>query len=219
MPRRTLLYYITDRSQFPGPENERRHRLLASIAEATRCGVDFIQLREKDLSARELEMLASEAITLIREHSGANSFVSTRLLINSRLDVAMAVRASGVHLRSDDISVADARAALTATGFADQFLIAQSCHTVEEVRQAALEKASFVVFGPVFEKQDVPQAAPSGLQALADACRVGIPVFALGGVTPANATSCVAAGARGIAGIRLFQHGSIRETAKQLRDG
>src|SRR5213595_110766 len=100
MSKAPLLYYITDRMQFPGDESSRRKQLLAKIAEAARCGVDFIQLREKDLSTRELELLAREAICVVRENSQSN----TQLLINSRTDIALAVGLNGVHLRSDDIS-------------------------------------------------------------------------------------------------------------------
>src|SRR3954464_7506592 len=81
-----LLYYITDRLQFPGDENSRRIRLLQTIAEAIRCGVDFIQLREKDLPARELEKLVREALQL----TGQNKEVKTEFLVNSRTDIALA---------------------------------------------------------------------------------------------------------------------------------
>jgi thiamine-phosphate pyrophosphorylase len=215
-----LLYYITDRSQFSGSEDERRRLLLARIADAARHTIDLIQLREKDLSAKELEALARAALAAIRDHRNENAGVSTRLLINSRLDVAMAVGASGVHLRSDDISVVDGRAVLTAVRFDRPFTIARSCHTLAEVRQAATEQAEFVVFGPVFAKKDsVTPMNPdvSGLNGLAEASVQGIPVLALGGVTLDNAARCIQAGAAGIAGIRLFQQGSIAKVVEQLR--
>src|SRR5580700_10086546 len=103
MADRCLLYYITDRSQFSGGEPVRRDALLAKIAEAVRAGVDYIQLREKDLNARELEMLARDALADV--HNGAalrtesrelRTDVRTRLLINSRTDVALAAGADGV---------------------------------------------------------------------------------------------------------------------------
>ena len=100
-----LLYYITDRSQFPGDELARRRALLDKIAEATRAGVDYIQLREKDLSTEELETLACEAARVISQSSALrteNRKPRTRLLINSRTDIALAVGADGVHLRSND---------------------------------------------------------------------------------------------------------------------
>ncbi len=116
-----VLYYITDRHGFHGSEAEKRVRLLAKIAEAARCGVDFIQLREKDLSPRELERLAREAVQAVRDHTArptsANNGqmwgtqrVVTRILINSRVDIALAVEADGVHLTSNDIDASDARA-------------------------------------------------------------------------------------------------------------
>ena len=95
-----LLYYITDRSQFPGDEESRRARLLATVTQAARCGVDYIQLREKDLSAHELEILAREIVQLRTE----NQKLKTGFLINSRTDIALACGANGVHLRSNDIS-------------------------------------------------------------------------------------------------------------------
>ena len=99
-----LLYYITDRAQFPGTERKSRERLLNKIAEAASAGVDYVQLREKDLPARELESLAQQAAQIIRD-SGS----STRLLINSRTDIALAAEAHGVHLTSNNISPVDAR--------------------------------------------------------------------------------------------------------------
>ena len=113
MPAKCILCYITDRSAFSGDEGSRRRHLLEKIREATRAGVDYIQLREKDLSTRELESLARDAMAAIRECSELrteNRERRTALLINSRTDVALAVQADGVHLRSVDISPRDARA-------------------------------------------------------------------------------------------------------------
>src|SRR5438105_2122216 len=107
MANRCLLYYITDRNQFRGDERARRHALLAKVADAARTGVDYIQLREKDLSTIELETLAREVAELVRENSP-----STRLLINSRTDVALAAEADGVHLRADDVSPREVRQVL-----------------------------------------------------------------------------------------------------------
>jgi thiamine-phosphate pyrophosphorylase len=109
MADRCLLYYITDRSQFRCDECARRRDLLGKIAEAARAGVDYIQLREKDLSTRELEMLAREVVAIVRENSSL-----TRLLINSRTDVALAAGADGVHLRADDVGPREVRQVLEA---------------------------------------------------------------------------------------------------------
>jgi thiamine-phosphate pyrophosphorylase len=106
MPARCLLYYITDRTAFAPDEPTRRRRLLKKIAEAARAGVDYIQLREKDLPARELELLAREVVHTVREAQSP----TTSVLINARIDVAIAVGADGVHLRSDDILPQEVRA-------------------------------------------------------------------------------------------------------------
>jgi len=221
MADRCLLYYITDRSQFPGDEGARRHALLAKAAEAARAGVDYIQLREKDLSARELETLARQVVAAVRENSP-----STRLLINSRTDVALAAGADGVHLRGDDLSPRQVRAAVRLSAHrpltTDHFLVAASCHTAADVFHAESEAADFAVFAPVFEKKDASASerkntAPTGIAALREACRAKIPVLALGGVNVENAASCLNAGAAGIAAIRLFQENKIEDVVRTLR--
>jgi len=213
---RCLLYYITDRSQFPGEEGARRHALLAKVAEAARAGVDYIQLREKDLSARELETLARQVVELVRENSP-----STRLLINSRTDVALAAGADGVHLRADDVAPHEVRQVLEVSAHrpltTDHFLVAASCHTAADVFRAESEAADFAVFAPVFGKRGTAGTPPTGLAALREACRVKIPVLALGGVNLDNAASCLNAGGAGIAAIRLFQENKIEDVVRALR--
>ena len=184
MPNRCLLYYITDRSQFRGDESARRRVLLAKVAEAARAGVDYIQLREKDLSSRELEMLARDALSAVRNSTPLrteNQELRTRLLINSRTDVALAAGADGVHLRSDDIGPHEVRHVLEASAHrppaTDHFLVAASCHSAADVFRAESENADFAVFAPVFEKKDAPlfflktTTQPTGLAALREACR------------------------------------------------
>jgi thiamine-phosphate pyrophosphorylase len=223
-----LLCYITDRNAFPGDELSRRRRLLEKIREAVHAGVDYIQLREKDLPTRHLESLAREAADIIREAlPTAHRPLPTALLINSRTDVALAVQAEGVHLRSHDVPIQEVRAIWTECGanaggagtparqLSPQLpLIAVSCHSPAEVAQAASNGANLAVFSPVFEKKD---ANPAGLDALRQACKTKIPVLALGGVTLANAHSCLTAGAAGIAAIRLFQENDIAEVVHHLR--
>ena len=225
MPDRCLLYYITDRSQFRGNERARRQALLAKVAEAACAGVDYIQLREKDLSTRELEMLAQEALTAVRnstplrtENRELRTSLRTRLLINSRTDVALAAGADGVHLRADDLSTREVRAVVRLSAHqpppTDHFLVAASCHTAADVFRAESEAADFAVFAPVFEKKDTQ---PADLAALREACRAKIPVLALGGVNLENAASCLNAGAAGIAAIRLFQENRIEDVVRALR--
>jgi len=212
-----LLYYITDRTQFPGDEATRRRRLLDKIAQAARAGVDFIQLREKDLSTRELEALAQAAVQVVRGNSQ-----HTRLLINSRSDVAIACGADGVHLRSVDVSPGETRRVWAnegggRVGERETPVIAVSCHTVADVVRAASERASLAALAPVFEKKDDAGARLAGVEMLKEACLQKIPVFALGGVTLENAIACAEAGAAGVAGIRLFQDQEVARVVHRLR--
>ena len=220
-----LLYYITGRAALAGDEPTRRRRLLDNISEAVRAGVDYIQLREKDLPTRELEMLAREAVDVLRQLRTENRKLRTALLINSRIDVALAAGADGVHLRSDDVTPYEVGAVWEKCGAGAparehsprEPLIGVSCHSPGEVKQAEADGATFAVFAPVFEKKDVPNADPAGLVQLREACKVKIPVLALGGVSLGNAKSCLEAGAAGIAAIRLFQENNIAETVANLR--
>ena len=213
-----ILYYITDRAQFAGDEAARRSQLLSKIEETARAGVNFIQLRERDLMARELETLAGVAMQRVAK------FPKTKLLINSRIDVAIAVGAHGVHLRADDINAGDARAVFgMAAGYQGrQPVIAVSCHSAREVALAESFGADFAVLGPVFEKQG-SAGRELGLAEFERACRRGaaaasrMPVLALGGVKRANAANCIAAGAAGVAGIRLFQQEEIASLVRELQ--
>jgi len=214
-----LLYYITDRTGFAADEPTRRRLLLKKISEAASAGVDYIQLREKDLSTRDLESLAREVVSAIVKLRAENRELRTALLINSRTDVARAVGAEGVHLRSEDVSPQDVFAAWRRCAAGARVSprvpqIAVSCHSPAEVTQAASNGATLAVFAPVFEKEGT---SPAGLNALRQACAARIPVLALGGITLANAQSCLEAGAAGIAAIRLFQENTIDEVVRQLR--
>jgi len=214
-----LLYYITDRTAFPGDEPTRCRHLLDKIAEAASARVDYIQLRERDLPTRDLESLAIEAIQIISKES--------KLLINSRADVALAVKAAGVHLPSTDVSPQEVRTAWQETCGRGRLareisprnpLISVSCHSPEEVHKSAANQATLAVFAPVFEKKDSPGATPAGLDNLREACRAKIPVLALGGINIQNARLCLEAGAAGIAAIRLFQENDITAIVRELRN-
>jgi thiamine-phosphate pyrophosphorylase len=232
MADRRLLYYITDRSQFGGDEAARRSSLLDKISEATRAGVDYIQLRERDLTARELGMLATDALTFAgtsttsiaakgNPSKTADRELRTRLLINSRTDVALAVGADGVHLRTYDVTPEEVRQVLDVSphwpSTPDKFLVAASCHTVADVFRAESEKADFAVFGPVFGKSSAPGTQATGFAGLREACHAKIPVLALGSVTLKNAAACLNAGAAGVAGIRLFQENKVEDIVRELR--
>ncbi len=219
MAENCILYYITDRTALPGDEPTRRRRLLDKIAEAASANVDYIQLREKDLSTRDLESLAREAMQIILK-------LRTVLLINSRTDVALAAAAHGVHLPANDVSAQEVRTAwygacgrgrLAREISPPDPLISISCHSPQEAFQAAANRANLALFAPVFEKKDSPGATPTGLNALRQACHAKIPVLALGGITMQNAASCLQAGAAGIAAIRLFQENNISCLVRNLR--
>ena len=220
-----LLYYITDRAQFAGDESSRCEAVLDKIAEAAAAGVDYIQLRERDLTTRKLERLATRAVECLRQTGAA-----TRLLINSRIDVALAVGAGGVHLRSDDITASEARAIWDKSAHQTDCIIAQSCHSLKDVLSAEGHSADFVVFGPVFGKQGIV-TPPTGVEGIARVVARGrptdpkveagqtlrMPVVALGGISVENAAECMRAGAAGVAGIRMFQQGDVREVIRRLR--
>lgn len=203
-----LLYYITDRAQFAGNATERQNRLLERISECAAAGVDYIQLREKDLTTRELEQLAGKAMAAIPAGS------PTRLLINSRVDVALACRAHGVHLPANHLSASEARAIFARAGHAHP-IVGISAHSAAEVAAAESHGADFAVFGTVFEKGG--RTNPGGLEQLAVATHVTMPVLSLGGISLENAEQCLRAGAAGIAGIRIFQQGDVSATVKALR--
>lgn len=221
-----LLYYITDRHQFPGDETACTGALLAKITEASRCGVDLIQVREKDISGRQLESLAAAAVRAVRENSATiGNKSATRILINSRTDIAIACAADGVHLPSHDVDPGYVRTIWRSASSSGQPqraaksapVISASCHSVEDVARAASGGVDFAILAPIFEKHQAPQVQPVGIEMLREACGKPIPVIALGGITLENAARCIAAGAAGIAAIRLFQQSDIADVVRRLR--
>lgn len=206
-----LLYYISDRHGFAGDEAERRAALLLRLAEAARAGVDYIQLREKDLPRSEFEILAQQALGTVRRNSD-----QTKLLLNTYADIALAVGADGVHLPAGSVSPTALRVPWRLRSDRDP-TIGVSAHNVEDVRRSEAEGASLAVLAPIFEKA-AASAQGIGLDVLRRACTGSrMPVLALGGVTLLNARECLDAGAAGVAGIRLFQQGDVAETVRRLR--
>ena len=205
---------ITSRALYPGDELQQQAALIREASRWATDGIDLIQLREKDLSAETLAELACEILKAIAQKNS-----SAKLLINSRLDIAIVTGAHGVHLTAgpEELLPAQVRS-LYASANLPQPVVTVSCHTPEDVRRAHQNKADAILFAPVFEKIVASEKILAGdgvlpipiqgqgLGQLHAAC-VGaspIPVYALGGVTLENASSCIAAGAAGIAGIRLF---------------
>ncbi len=178
------LYLITDRCGLPPGRN-----LIETVAAALEGGVRAVQLREKDLSPRELLPLAVE-LRQLTARFGA------RLLINDRLDIAQAVKADGVHLAGTSLPTAVARRLL-----GPEALIGVSTHSFAEVQAAAIEGADFVTFGPVYPTPSkAAYGPPVGLEALRSACAAApLPIFALGGIQDSHIPDLKAAGANGIA--------------------
>ena len=190
LPNRFKRCYITDRQSLPTDV-----ALSDNIARNLAAGIEWIQIREKDLSARDLFDLTRQALSLPNPHR-------SKILVNTRVDVALAAGAAGAHLPAGSPAPSVWRA-IAPPGF----LIGVSCHTLDEVRAAQDHAADYAVFGPVFApRSKATSLEPRGIEGLAQAVRaVNIPVLALGGITAANAEDCVQAGAAGIAAISLYQ--------------
>ena len=190
-----------------------RRVLLEKITKAAGAGINWIQIREKTMEGRSLAELLRLAVA-------ASRGTRTSILVNDRLDVALTAGASGVHLAETSLPV-EAVAQWRRSAGRPEFLIGVSCHSSETAQTAAMAGADYVFFGPVFA---TPSKAafgpPQGIERLREVCRaVRVPVLAIGGITLENAHSCFAAGAAGIAAIRLFQESEdVSAIVKHLRE-
>jgi thiamine-phosphate pyrophosphorylase len=210
-----ILCYVTNRRSLPdATRGDPLASLVRKIEVIASAGVDWIQIREKDLAAGELATLTREALQAGRTQA-KGGFAATRILVNDRLDVALTEGAGGVHLGENGLPVAEAKRLVEKHAPGEDFLLGVSCHSVEAASSAAGNGASYVFFGPIFATPSKAAfGAPQGLGALSEVCRgVTIPVLAIGGITLENAAACWAAGARGIAAIRLFQEASSPSAA------
>jgi thiamine-phosphate pyrophosphorylase len=202
LARTFLACYITDRHALKPQE------LLRRISEAARAGVDLIQIREKDLATRDLLALSREAVEAARG-------TKAQIVINDRLDIALAVGAAGVHLSRESLPASEVRRIVP-----KDFLIGVSCHSTSQALEAEAAGADYILLGPIFATPSKLQYGPPlGIEKLREATsRLKIPVLALGGINVERARECRAAGARGIAAIRLFQEAeSIEELVLQMR--
>jgi thiamine-phosphate pyrophosphorylase len=220
--RKPILCYVTDRralqaapptTQFESgdPAPLRANALHDCIRRAVACGISWIQIREKDLDTGALLEMVRRAV---RETHGTSS----RVLVNERLDVALAAKAGGIHLGEQSLPLKCVVEWRSSAGRLD-FLIGVSCHSLESARAAELGGADYIFFGPVYATPSkAAYGAPQGIERLREVCAsVKIPVLAIGGVNWENARECLAAGASGIAAIRLFQDGAdTAELAAQI---
>ncbi|HEX5234030.1 MAG TPA: thiamine phosphate synthase [Silvibacterium sp.] len=211
------LYAITNRAMLPGIEPERRCALIELARIWAKNGIDYIQIREKDLTPSELRALAEQVVTAVRTTNP-----STRVLLNGPAQTALECGADGVHLPANSPRQATELARNLFARHARHAIISYSCHSREEVLKAKEESQqgtqaattkTLILYAPVFQKVTRESKLPGhGLEALRHAVEAAhpIPVFALGGVTPENAPACIAAGADGIAGIRMFLDGGLQ---------
>jgi thiamine-phosphate pyrophosphorylase len=207
------LCLITDRAkcQPASPGADATSGLHAAVDAVCGAGVRLVQLREKDLDSRELFELARDLHTITSKHQ-------SRLLVNDRVDVALAARLDGVHCPEAGFTPAAARELLGPAA-----LIGASCHSLDAVLRAADSEVNFVFFGPVY---DTPSKAvygpPAGLDALKQVCsKATVPVVAVGGITPERSADCMDAGAAGVAVISAILAGgdvtaSVRAFEKVL---
>ena len=192
---RLVTCMITDRARLADQSDAGRlSAVVARVAIAARAGIHLVQVRERDLEGGALLELVRRCVEAVRG-------TSTRVLVNDRLDVALAAGAHGVHLRGDSMPAHRVRA-MASSGF----LVGRSVHAPEEATQAdAGGGLDYLIFGPVFSTASKPGMAPAGLDMLAAvAAATALPVLAVGGVTPAAAPLVAAAGAAGWAAIGVF---------------
>ncbi len=197
--RSSRLHLVTDRSLCP-------NNLVEAIAGAVRGGVDVVHLREPDLPARELRVLALQ----VRQVIGSEA----ALVVNDRLDVALATGADGVQLGAGSLPVAAARQVV-----GRRMAIGASVHGVEEGAQAEKDGADYLILGTIYPSRSHPSYTASGAALVREVvARASIPVFAIGGVTEANVSEVIAAGAQGAAVISAILADSDPEAAaRRLR--
>ena len=193
-----LVFYVTDRKNLVQGTVA---NLLESVRRAAIAQVDFVQVREKDLPTGELLRLVREAVGITKQIGSAS------VLLNDRLDVALAAEASGVHLGGESLPVAELIPWCRAGNAPADFVVGVSCHTIEQAREAERAGASYAFFGPVFDTPSKRSyGSPQGLERLREvSSAVGMPVIAIGGVNDSTAAECIKAGAAGIAAIGWIQ--------------
>jgi thiamine-phosphate pyrophosphorylase len=213
-----IVCYVTDRKSLTGTgaEGARTSTILQNIRAALAAGVDWVQVREKDLPGGQLLELARRTVHFA-EQQAAETERPARIIINDRLDVALAANANGVHLGRESAPALEVARWCRAGNAPDGFAIGVSCHSVEEAREAENANANYIFFGPVFETPSKRAfGTPQGIERLGEVCfAVSMPVIAIGGVNQENAPDCIRAGAVGIGAIRMFQESLDTKAIKE----
>jgi len=202
-PRPPRLLAVADPASGPAAAGAAWRSWCAALAAA---GVDGLLLRDRDLADRR-RLARAEAARAAFGRPGV-------VLAHGRLDLALASGADGVHLPAEGLPLAPLRAVAPT-----ELLWGRATHSVEEVARARDEGCDYALFGPVFSTPSkAGRIEPRGISSLAEAVSQGLPVIAIGGVDGGNAASVIAAGAWGIAAIRLFSHpGRDGESLRRLK--
>jgi len=194
------LYLITDRHQTGG------RPLLTVVEEALQAGIKAVQLREKDLSAKELFELAQNLRRLTRQYHA-------RFFINDRVDIAMAVEADGVHLGQKSFSAKDVKRIFP------KAIIGVSTHSLDEAKKAEAGEADFITIGPIFyTPSKASYGEPLGVEVIKQVRKeIHTPVFAIGGIKEDNARGVIDAGADGIAVISAVMRAEdVEEAVREM---
>lgn len=231
-PDKPIVCYVTDRHSLAIPANaDPIDALLKKIRLAIEAGADWIQIREKDLTAGRLLNLTRQAAAAVDESSKSRPLASTRIFVNDRFDVALATAANdlpaaaGVHLGGESLPAEQVVRWLRGGNAPPGFQVGVSCHRIDQAREAEQSGADYIFFGPVFDTPSKRSfGSPQGLQCLGEVCRsIQTAVIAIGGIEESNAQDCISAGASGVAAIRLFQDvahaGELRAFVSTLHAG
>src|SRR6201987_639035 len=217
-----IICYVTDRSALPAGKTAGallNKALLDTIRAAAMAVLDWVQILEKDLSTRELFELVREAVVFASARPDSTHSHSIKVIVNDRLDIALAAGAAGVHLGHASAPAREVVRWCRAGNAPADFLVGVSCHSLEGAQEAESAGASYTYFGPIYEPPSkIPFGKPHGVEELAHVEEaVRIPVIAIGGVNESNAAECIRAGAVGISGIRMIQDASDVGNAPTLK--
>ena len=200
-----FVYLITDGTATEENYPQKETEILELVRAASESEISFVQIREKNLSARKVFQLASKAVSV-----AVNS--NTKIFVNDRADIALAAKADGVHLTAKSLSAAAIRA-----HFPAELIVGVSAHSIAEAEKAKSEGADFATFSPVYASPG--KGAPQGIEALREVCKrlKPFPVIALGGIDRTNYESVLACGASGFAAIRFLNDVErLRELKKKF---